>query len=170
MSNQKFTPSWHLSALASLGLFRYKHGSCQTATCGPSNLLIRSSFCLFFGCWKDMVEDEAPLKIVMEDFHQWLQSQDLLNKNKFAVVTCGDWDLKQLLPHQFHHTGQVIPAYFKSWINIKMVRKLFPFFPIIFWMSNSRDDVKYKTISDNIETTKFPVVVDICRVHWSLSP
>jgi inhibitor of KinA sporulation pathway (predicted exonuclease) len=79
-----------------------------------------------------MVEDEAPLKIVMEDFHQWLQSQDLLNKNKFAVVTCGDWDLKQLLPHQFHHTGQVIPAYFKSWINIKMVRKLFPFFPIIF--------------------------------------
>jgi hypothetical protein len=51
-----------------------------------------------------------------------------------------------------------------------MVRKLFPFFPIIFWISNSRDDVKYKTISDNIETTKFPLVVDICRVHWSLSP
>jgi inhibitor of KinA sporulation pathway (predicted exonuclease) len=68
-----------------------------------------------------MVEDAAPLKEVMEDFHKWLLSQHLLNK-EFAVVTCGDWDLKELLPRQFLHTGQVVPAYFKSWINIKMVR------------------------------------------------
>lgn len=72
------------------------------------------------GIIQDMVEDEAPLKTVMEDFHKWLLSQDLFNK-EFAFVTCGDWDLKELLPRQFLHTGQVIPAYFKSWINIKMI-------------------------------------------------
>ena len=114
MSDQKSTPPWHLSAPASQGLFRWIWELSSTY------LLIRS----VFTCWKDMVEDEAPLKQVMEDFHKWLLSQDLLNK-EFAVVTCGDWDLKELLPRQFLHTGQVIPAYFKSWINIKMVRNFF---------------------------------------------
>ena len=68
-----------------------------------------------------MVQDEAPLSVVLGDFHQWLISENLLNK-KFAFVTCGDWDLKTLLPRQCIHTGLGIPAYFKSWINIKMVR------------------------------------------------
>ncbi|XP_057369621.1 ERI1 exoribonuclease 3-like [Daphnia carinata] len=72
------------------------------------------------GIIQDMVEDESPLKTVMEDFHQWFISQNLQNK-KFAFVTCGDWDLQQLLPRQCIHTGLGIPAYFKSWINIKMI-------------------------------------------------
>lgn len=68
-----------------------------------------------------MVEDEAPLKAVLKDFHQWLITENVLEQ-RFAFVTCGDWDLRQLLPRQCFHTGQGVPAYFKSWINIKMVR------------------------------------------------
>lgn len=68
-----------------------------------------------------MVEDEEPLEMVMADFHQWLIRENVL-KQKFAVVTCGDWDLRLLLPRQCLHTGLSIPAYFQSWINIKMVR------------------------------------------------
>lgn len=68
-----------------------------------------------------MVEDEEPLKVVLKDFHQWLTTENLLDQ-KFAFVTCGDWDFRQLLPRQCLQTGLEIPAYFKSWINIKMVR------------------------------------------------
>lgn len=70
---------------------------------------------------KDMVENEDPLKVVLEDFDRWLISEDLRDK-KFAFVTCGDWDLGQLLPRQCSHMKLNVPAYFKSWINIKMVR------------------------------------------------
>lgn len=86
-----------------------------------------------------MVEDEPPLGTVLDDFHVWLSHENLLidddhskeeekvissssrNKSKFAFVTCGDWDLKKLLPTQLKALGLDVPHYFLSWINIKIV-------------------------------------------------
>ena len=84
-----------------------------------------------------MVEDEPPLRTVLDDFHVWLSHENLLiddddddhgekainsrNKSKFAFVTCGDWDLKELLPTQLKALGLDVPRYFLSWINIKIV-------------------------------------------------
>lgn len=68
-----------------------------------------------------MVDDEAPLGSVLTDFNAWLEQEGLLSKN-FAFVTCGDWDLADLLPTQCRYLGLAVPSYFKSWINIKMVR------------------------------------------------
>lgn len=81
-----------------------------------------------------MVEDESPLKTVLDDFHVWLSHENLLiddqkkegvssnrRKEKFAFVTCGDWDLMELLPSQCRYLNLDVPHYFLSWINIKIV-------------------------------------------------
>lgn len=70
---------------------------------------------------QDMVDDEEPLPAVLKDFHQWLEKEGLFTKS-FAFVTCGDWDLRDLLPNQCRYLGLEVPHYFKSWINMKMVR------------------------------------------------
>ena len=68
-----------------------------------------------------MVEEESTFTKVLDDFQQWLSSEDLVGK-KFAFVTCGDWDLQLMLPSQCYHSGVPVPDYFQSWINIKTVR------------------------------------------------
>jgi len=80
-----------------------------------------SSFCSnLTGIIQDMVDDEAPLKDVLYDFHQWLESEGLLNR-KFTFVTCGDWDLLHMLPTQLNYLGLPMPNYFRSWVNIKKI-------------------------------------------------
>lgn len=70
-----------------------------------------------------MVDDESDLKTVLDDFHSWLKDEEKLkdNNHQFAVVTCGDWDLKQLLPNQLNYLSIPIPSYFQSWINLKII-------------------------------------------------
>ena len=69
-----------------------------------------------------MVDRESTLDQVLKDFNEWLKAQGLLDgQKKFAFVTCGDWDLRYMLPHHCHHKGLSVADYFKSWINIKQV-------------------------------------------------
>ena len=35
------------------------------------------------------------------------------------VVTCGDWDLKTMLPTECSRLGMAVPLYFTQWLNIK---------------------------------------------------
>lgn len=85
---------------------------------------VLTSFCTrLTGIVQEMVEGEEPLPSILDDFHTWLESRALLHDTaSFAFVTCGDWDLRQQLPLQCRLAGRALPAYFKSWINIKMVR------------------------------------------------
>ena len=66
-----------------------------------------------------MVDGEDKLQAVLHDFDRWLSAETDLTD--FAVVTCGDWDLGQLLPGQLRHLGLPVPPYFRSWINLKMI-------------------------------------------------
>jgi ERI1 exoribonuclease 3 len=75
------------------------------------------------GIQQDWV-DKAPLfPEVFEKYQQWLYENIIKDNTKtFCYVTCGDWDLKTMLPTQCQLSGlQSYPDYFKSWINIKDV-------------------------------------------------
>jgi inhibitor of KinA sporulation pathway (predicted exonuclease) len=39
---------------------------------------------------------------------------------RFIFVTCGDWDLRSMLPRQLSVSSLPQPSYYKSWINIKI--------------------------------------------------
>jgi len=62
-------------------------------------------FCVeLTGIVQDMVEDEEDFKQVQSDFLKWFNHHDL-NEKKFTFVTCGDWDLADMLPHQCQHAN-----------------------------------------------------------------
>ncbi|XP_063871907.1 ERI1 exoribonuclease 3-like isoform X1 [Scylla paramamosain] len=57
-------------------------------------------------------------KEVFEDFRHWMEEKVGLDK-RFLFVTCGDWDLKTMLPSQCALHNIPVPPYCKSWLNIK---------------------------------------------------
>ena len=56
----------------------------------------------------------------MKEFTEWMETDVGLN-NEFLFVTCGDWDLKTMLPIQCNYDNIEIPDYLKTYLNIKMV-------------------------------------------------
>uniref|UniRef100_A0AC11DNH6 ERI1 exoribonuclease family member 3 n=1 Tax=Ovis aries TaxID=9940 RepID=A0AC11DNH6_SHEEP len=51
---------------------------------------------------------------------EWMAKEGLLDPNvKSIFVTCGDWDLKVMLPGQCQYLGLPVADYFKQWINLK---------------------------------------------------
>uniref|UniRef100_A0A8D1NYF3 ERI1 exoribonuclease family member 3 n=1 Tax=Sus scrofa TaxID=9823 RepID=A0A8D1NYF3_PIG len=55
-----------------------------------------------------------------ERVDEWMAKEGLLDPNvKSIFVTCGDWDLKVMLPGQCQYLGLPVADYFKQWINLK---------------------------------------------------
>ena len=74
------------------------------------------------GITQSMVDGQPTFTEVFGRFHQWMDQNGLLDPNlKSCFVTCGDWDLKTMLPSQCTVLGLNIPDYFKKWINIKKI-------------------------------------------------
>jgi len=62
-------------------------------------------FCVeLTGIVQDMVEDQQVFKTVQEDFLIWCDKHELKEK-KFTFVTCGQWDLADMLLHQCAHSN-----------------------------------------------------------------
>ncbi|XP_005098403.1 ERI1 exoribonuclease 3 [Aplysia californica] len=80
-----------------------------------------TSFCTeLTGIIQDMVNDQPHLPEVLQSFHKWMVSEGLLEPGvKRAFVTCGDWDLKTMLPKQCAALDLAPRPYLRSWINIK---------------------------------------------------
>uniref|UniRef100_A0A6B2L405 Exonuclease domain-containing protein n=1 Tax=Arcella intermedia TaxID=1963864 RepID=A0A6B2L405_9EUKA len=73
-----------------------------------------------YGRWGINAQEEAlPFKVVFEEFLQYMQVHVLDKSTEFSFVTCGDWDLKTMLPAQCSLLGITPPEYFSRWINIK---------------------------------------------------
>lgn len=70
------------------------------------------------GITRDMVENEPEFPAVLKDFESWLKNERIL-ESRFAFVTCGDWDLKTMLPEQCRQVGLSTPEPCLQWINIK---------------------------------------------------
>lgn len=80
-----------------------------------------SPFCTHLtGITQSMVESQAHFPETFHEFSQWLQEHGYVAKEEnSAFVTCGDWDLKIMLPAQCALDNLTLPEHFKKWINLK---------------------------------------------------
>lgn len=78
-----------------------------------------TNFCTeLTGINQSMVEHEPDFVATLEMFQAWLASEKLMDR-KWAFVTCGDWDLKIMLPKQCQLASVPVPDHMKHWVNIK---------------------------------------------------
>ena len=89
----------------------------------PTAHPILTPFCTqLTGITQSQVNDQPILPEVLHSFHSWLETNGLFEPStSFCFVTCGDWDLKTMLPGQCRHFNWVLPEYFGTWMNIKHV-------------------------------------------------
>ncbi|XP_076309121.1 ERI1 exoribonuclease 3-like [Tachypleus tridentatus] len=87
----------------------------------PQVHTVLSSYCTeLTGIIQDMVNEKPHLDEVLKKFNNWLEEEGLFQSGvKFAFVTCGNWDLKLMLPKQCSYFDISLPTYMNSWINIK---------------------------------------------------
>ncbi len=85
-----------------------------------------SEFCTnLTGITNQMINGQPNLEQTLKLFDEWLKSKkeltmDESQKNKnFTFLTCGDWDLKTMLPEQCKQFNIMHAEYFNSWINLK---------------------------------------------------
>ncbi|XP_067423879.1 ERI1 exoribonuclease 3 isoform X2 [Emydura macquarii macquarii] len=72
------------------------------------------------GIIQGMVDGQPNLQQVLERVDEWMAKEGLLDPSvKSIFVTCGDWDLKVMLPGQCQYLGLPVADYFKQWINLK---------------------------------------------------
>jgi inhibitor of KinA sporulation pathway (predicted exonuclease) len=83
-----------------------------------------SDFCTSLtGITQEMVDGGVVFTDALSQYETWLMKHGLVGGDKkFTFVTCGDWDLKSMLPAQCDTSCVKRPGYFDKWINIK-----FPF-------------------------------------------
>ncbi|XP_074640521.1 ERI1 exoribonuclease 3-like isoform X2 [Tubulanus polymorphus] len=80
-----------------------------------------TDFCIeLTGIVQDMVDGQPHIEEVLKEFDQWRSDHNLTFQNS-AFVTCGDWDLKTMLPSQCEYFDMECSEYFNQWINIKKV-------------------------------------------------
>lgn len=72
------------------------------------------------GIEQSMVDGKPTLPEVLQMVDDWMRDNGLLDPKVNSIfVTCGDWDLKTMLPGQCQCLGLPVPDYFKKWINLK---------------------------------------------------
>lgn len=80
---------------------------------------ILSSFCTdLTGIMQETIDDESHFPVVFHEFCNWLEANKFIYQQS-AFVTCGDWDLKVMLPAQCQYDNLTIPNYLNKWINLK---------------------------------------------------
>lgn len=82
-----------------------------------------TAFCTNLTGIKQSQVDESPtFRDVFHEACNWLDGHGLLQQKKHsaAVVTCGDWDLRSMLPNQCQVANlNKRPKIFREWVNIK---------------------------------------------------
>ncbi|XP_076756267.1 26S proteasome non-ATPase regulatory subunit 6 [Xylocopa sonorina] len=80
-----------------------------------------TTFCTqLTGIVQDMVDNEPHFPEVFATFCDWLEEHNYFKEgNDCAFVTCGDWDLKSMLPEQCKRDNVPLPKEFQKWINLK---------------------------------------------------
>jgi inhibitor of KinA sporulation pathway (predicted exonuclease) len=87
----------------------------------PTRQPILTPFCTELTTIKQSDVDTAPtISEAIAQLDGWLEAHSLTPDNTL-VVTCGDWDLKQMWPRQRRIASVQTPALFQRWCNIKRV-------------------------------------------------
>eukprot|EP00062_Callorhinchus_milii_P014540 gi/632963826/ref/XP_007898099.1/ PREDICTED: ERI1 exoribonuclease 3 [Callorhinchus milii] len=72
------------------------------------------------GIVQSMVDGQPTLQRALQMVDEWMKNEGLLDPNVNSIfVTCGDWDLRKMLPGQCQYLKLPVPDYFKKWINLK---------------------------------------------------
>lgn len=72
------------------------------------------------GIMQETVDDQPHFADVFPRFCDWLTDRGYFDKpEKSSFVTCGNWDLKTMLPSQCDLDGIALPDQFKQWIDLK---------------------------------------------------
>ncbi|XP_064624937.1 ERI1 exoribonuclease 3-like isoform X2 [Lineus longissimus] len=89
------------------------------ATCQKNERLIPQ----LTGIVQDMVDGQQHVEDVLKDFDAWMVAHSFGDggQKTSAFVTCGDWDLKTMLPSQEQYFNLNVAKYFRRWVNIKRV-------------------------------------------------
>ena len=135
-----------------------------------------TAFCTqLTGVTQDMVDGQPVLKDVMVTFHDWMNANGLLDPHvKACFVTCGDWDLKTMLPGQCQYFHIPIPNYFRQWINIKHVfraitgKKVSGMTEMLDHLGLTLDGRHHSGIDDSRNIAK--ILVALARQNPALSP
>jgi ribA/ribD-fused uncharacterized protein len=80
-----------------------------------------TAFCTQLTGIQQNTVDEAPsFSKAFAQVQEWLDSELVrLKVTNCIFVTCGDWDLRSMLPQQCSLSGQHVPGRFRRWLNIK---------------------------------------------------
>jgi len=77
------------------------------------------------GIQQEWVDKGISLEETLLQYDTWLRSSGIVtdkqNVPTFAMVTCGDWDLKTMLPTQCQRESIKSPDYLHNFINIKLL-------------------------------------------------
>ena len=89
----------------------------------PTAHPVLTPFCTeLTGITQEMVDGQPTLPQVLEQFHEWMSRNGLLEEGVTSCfVTCGDWDLKTMLPGQCKYFKIPVRKYFRKWVNIKRI-------------------------------------------------
>lgn len=98
----------------------------------PVHHPILSRFCVeLTGIQQAEVDAAAPFDEVFARHRAWLEAHGLVRDDagdsaspEFAFVTCGNWDLRSMLPRQCVASGirhEELPACYHQWINLKVI-------------------------------------------------
>ena len=102
----------------------------------PTHHPILTAFCHeLTGIEQATVDAGGEFRAVLGELECFLASHGLVSSDggaaprTFAFVTCGDWDLRRMLPLQCRTSGVGVPRWARQWINVKVEasRALSPF-------------------------------------------
>jgi len=73
------------------------------------------------GITQQQVDDADDFIDVLQEFVEWITFADFagMESSTMLFITCGDWDLKTMLPNQCALSNIPLPEMFHSWCNIK---------------------------------------------------
>ncbi|XP_029166880.1 ERI1 exoribonuclease 3 [Nylanderia fulva] len=72
------------------------------------------------GIMQETVDNQPCFPDVFSKFHEWLKEGGYFDEvDKSSFVTCGNWDLKIMLPSQCNLDNITLPNEFKQWIELK---------------------------------------------------
>jgi len=93
----------------------------------PTELPTLSAFCTdLTGIEQATVDPAQPIASVLRDFCKFVEADERLvmhpdGSSNFAIVTCGDWDIRTALRQEAQRKNLPLPAYLTQWVNIKHV-------------------------------------------------
>lgn len=86
----------------------------------PKTNPIVSEFCeTLTGITQEVVDGGVDLKTAIKTHTQWML--EFAPLSQITIVTCGNWDLKTMLPMDLKNIGLKVDSIYSKWINIKAI-------------------------------------------------